>query len=200
MRERRLVKRYLALVNGEIREPEIWEDLLIREGELKITRVISGESPGLPAGAPPGAGRGAGGGPSGPETARAKPARTRVFPLTARSSCSLIALEIDTGRTHQIRAQAGFHGHPLTGDGKYGGGPRQGGLLLHSWSLEFPPCPDDGGPAAPDPAGGQTALQEQGMAVTAPLPELFRRRIRELFGETCLDYIDTNITAHRIIY
>ena len=42
-------------------------------------------------------------------------------------TCSLVAVELQTGRTHQIRAHATHLGHPLIGDHLYGGST---GLLL----------------------------------------------------------------------
>ena len=96
-------------------------------------------------------------------------ALTRVCPLAAVSgtgAVTLARLEIDTGRTHQIRVQAAARGHPLAGDGKYGGAPQRGGFLLHARSLELP---------------GQT-LPGLPRRLDAPLPEYFRKRIEELFG------------------
>ena len=56
----------------------------------------------------------------------------------ASNGITLILAEIETGRTHQIRAQAASRGHPLLGDKKYGGKKLRGGFLLHAWRLEFP--------------------------------------------------------------
>lgn len=49
-----------------------------------------------------------------------KPARTRYEVLDACGSCSLLRLELDTGRTHQIRVHMAHLGHPLIGDFLYG--------------------------------------------------------------------------------
>jgi 23S rRNA pseudouridine955/2504/2580 synthase len=155
MRERRLRKTYLALADGRIDGEEIWEEALVRDTVRGKTLAVTGDQPGVTAG-----------------RIRAKPARTRVFPLAFNSPYSLIALEIETGRTHQIRSQAAFHGHPLAGDRKYGGSFQRGGLLLHAFSLGFPAegCPPE--------------LEEfRGETVNAPLPEPFVRRIREIFGK-----------------
>jgi 23S rRNA pseudouridine955/2504/2580 synthase len=149
MREQRLRKTYLALADGHIETEELWEDALFRDTEKRKTLAISGE-----------------------QTSRGqtKPARTRVFPLAVHPEYSLITLEIETGRTHQIRAQAAFHGHPLAGDRKYGGSFQPGGLLLHAFSLGFPV-------EAPE----LEALC--GETISAPLPKPFLRRIREIFGK-----------------
>lgn len=50
----------------------------------------------------------------------AKTAVTNYRTLGVRDGVSLVECGLETGRTHQIRAQLAFHGHPLVGDGKYG--------------------------------------------------------------------------------
>jgi 23S rRNA pseudouridine955/2504/2580 synthase len=149
LRSRSIRKTYLALLDGWLDRDEIWEDALVRDRE-------KGKSF-----------------PADPGDDDAQEARTRVYPLAQSPEPvphTLARLEIDTGRTHQIRAQAAAHGHPLTGDRKYGGSEQRNGFLLHAWTLELPE---------------QAAQSLPGMTrrLTAPLPDNFRRRIRELFGE-----------------
>jgi len=59
--------------------------------------------------------------------------------IASGSDCSLVALQLETGRTHQIRVHMSYLGHPLVGDTLYGG---DGKLLshqaLHSEKLAFP--------------------------------------------------------------
>jgi len=47
-------------------------------------------------------------------------ALTRVRPIAAGDACSLLELELLTGRTHQIRVHLAHAGHPVLGDDKYG--------------------------------------------------------------------------------
>ena len=54
-------------------------------------------------------------GQTGPSRGEGKPPNLKGADLRA-----LVELELDTGRTHQIRAQFAAAGHPLLGDGKYG--------------------------------------------------------------------------------
>ena len=145
LRERKVTKQYLAIVEGVIGKAEVWQDELTRDHEKKKTFI---------------------------QTEQAKTALTKVTPLASDSCSTLILAEIETGRTHQIRAQAAAHGRPLLGDKKYGGktlgdikNQDDFGFLLHSWRMGFPET---------------TALPR---LIEAPLPERFRLKIRELFGE-----------------
>ena len=66
-----------------------------------------------------------------------KPARTRYETLWTDGARALLRLELDTGRTHQIRVHLAHLGHPLLGDFLYGTEdpdliPRP---ALHSWRL-----------------------------------------------------------------
>jgi 23S rRNA pseudouridine955/2504/2580 synthase len=45
---------------------------------------------------------------------------TRVRRLKAAADCSLLEVELLTGRTHQIRVHLAHAGHPILGDDKYG--------------------------------------------------------------------------------
>ena len=52
--------------------------------------------------------------------------------------CSLLLVELGTGRRHQIRVHLAAHGHPVVGDALYGAGSPVGeGLMLHAWREEF---------------------------------------------------------------
>jgi 23S rRNA pseudouridine955/2504/2580 synthase len=81
--------------------------------------------------------------------------------------CSLLELELGTGRMHQIRRHLADLGHPLLGDDKYGDFPLNKNLrktlalknlLLHASRLCIPAIP---------------ALIPGGLDITAPLPEYF---------------------------
>ncbi|MET3576492.1 RluA family pseudouridine synthase [Bhargavaea ullalensis] len=50
---------------------------------------------------------------------------------------SLISVELDTGRTHQIRVHLAHLGHPIIGDTLYGGRPAAGGYRLHAGRIAF---------------------------------------------------------------
>ena len=65
-------------------------------------------------------------------------ALTHYETLLANDKYSLVKVKIDTGRLHQIRAHFAHIGHPLLGDGMYGGDTtlisRQ---ALHCLSVSF---------------------------------------------------------------
>ena len=66
-------------------------------------------------------------------------ARLRYQLLSSEDECSLVQIELETGRKHQIRVQLAKIGHPILGDRKYGSKeifPK--GIALHSTSLELP--------------------------------------------------------------
>jgi 23S rRNA pseudouridine1911/1915/1917 synthase len=72
-----------------------------------------------------------------------KPALTRYRILAESASCSLLEVQILTGRTHQIRVHLASIHHPILGDSLYGGRPARMPFLpqrqlLHAWKLSFP--------------------------------------------------------------
>jgi len=106
-----MTKYYLALVKGSLTEPRILESLLERNHKTRVTT-------------------------SSPQ---GKASRTTLLPLIRAPGYTLVLCKLDTGRTHQIRAQAAEAGFPLAGDGRYGGGTFPGGFVLHAWTLFFAP-------------------------------------------------------------
>ena len=84
-----------------------------------------------------------------------KAARTRYETLWTDGACSLLRLELDTGRTHQIRVHMAYLGHPLAGDFLYGreAPERIPRPALHSWQVTF-----------------RHPITAQELTFTAPLP------------------------------
>jgi 23S rRNA pseudouridine1911/1915/1917 synthase len=78
-------------------------------------------------------------------TPEGKPSLSRFTVLARRGDTSLVAVDIDTGRPHQIRIHAAWAGHPLQGDPLYGPDgvrapgseavPGDLGYALHAWRL-----------------------------------------------------------------
>lgn len=73
-----------------------------------------------------------------PDGEQGKLALARVRPIARRPDATLLAVELLTGRTHQIRIQLASRGHPVLGDRKYGRRPHATHLLLHAWKLRLP--------------------------------------------------------------
>lgn len=64
-----------------------------------------------------------------------KSASLRYTTLAQSGDCSLVEVTLETGRTHQIRAQLSHAGHPLLGDGKYGS--REKGCTTALWAYKL---------------------------------------------------------------
>lgn len=116
MKEHSTVKRYLALVEGRMPAPEgvidapIGRDPRHRQRMALVSEVNGGRE-----------------------------ARTRFKALREIRGRSLVELQLETGRTHQIRVHLASVGHPVVGDSVYGRAqlplpPRQ---FLHATHLEF---------------------------------------------------------------
>lgn len=134
-REGLVRKLYLALVRGEPRPRAGEIDLPLRRGEGRAGR------------------------PKTAVAAAGKAARTRYRLLEHRRGVSLLEVELDGGRTHQIRAHLAAIGLPVLGDRRYGdrgpGFADRHRIALHAARLRFDhpvtqapldleaPCPRD---------------------------------------------------------
>ena len=75
-----------------------------------------------------------------------KPALSLLSPRAPGARCSLVDIEIRTGRTHQIRVHSAWLGHPVIGDDRYGdriinrwaSSQDLKRMCLHAVSIEFP--------------------------------------------------------------
>jgi 23S rRNA pseudouridine955/2504/2580 synthase len=70
-------------------------------------------------------------------------AKSRYKTLAKSNDCALVALYPETGRLHQLRAHMAMIGHPIAGDGKYGGLMSVGAveiptMMLHAYMLVMP--------------------------------------------------------------
>lgn len=100
-------KRYLALCEGELRERQTIDAPIARVGAIKFAVRENG-----------------------------KRSVTHLDPLDATPSGSLLAIVLETGRTHQIRVHLSAIGHPLAGDWLYG--ERNAARpMLHAAELEM---------------------------------------------------------------
>jgi len=94
---RTVMKLYWAVVEGDVRPEEgTWTDLLHKRHGMAQAIVV-----------PPGDPRG-------------KLAVLRYRVMDRRDGRSWLEIELETGRTHQIRVQAAARGYPVLGDRQYG--------------------------------------------------------------------------------
>jgi 23S rRNA pseudouridine1911/1915/1917 synthase len=104
---KRIRKRYLALCDGELGEKQTIDAPLGRIGAIKFGVRESGRR-----------------------------AVTHVEPMQFTARGSLVAVELETGRTHQIRVHLAAIGHPLAGDWLYGERSAER-PMLHAAELEM---------------------------------------------------------------
>jgi 23S rRNA pseudouridine1911/1915/1917 synthase len=116
MKQRRMVKRYLALVEGHMDVPEGEVEAPIgRDRRFRQRMAVVAEQAG------------------------GRAARTLFRVIAERHGRSLLELQLETGRTHQIRVHLAALRHPIVGDATYGRrqaplSPRQ---FLHASHLEL---------------------------------------------------------------
>lgn len=114
VRQRTLQKTYLAVVAGVVDPPE-WTltDWLQKDRHSNTVRVVeSGVS-------------------------QAKQAILHYERIAVHANKSLLRIQLETGRSHQIRVQLVHCGHPLLGDHKYGQALNLSGPALWSHQLQF---------------------------------------------------------------
>lgn len=110
IRSREIQKLYLCIVDG-IPEQNGYIEAYLTRGEKKVSVTDT-------------------------ETENSKNIKTRYNLIAQKDDMALIEVEIETGRTHQIRAQMAHIGHPLRGDRKYGS-KHSCPINLASYKLKF---------------------------------------------------------------
>src|SRR5688572_8176671 len=105
---KRIRKRYLAICDGELAEKQTVDAPIARIGAIKFGVRDEG-----------------------------KRAITHIAPLAVAPSGSLLSIDLETGRTHQIRVHLSAIGHPLAGDWLYGE-KSAGRPMLQAAELEMP--------------------------------------------------------------
>jgi 23S rRNA pseudouridine1911/1915/1917 synthase len=105
MRDRKMSKTYVAIVEGIVPEEGVLEHYLVH-GDFKAYIDPTG-----------------------------KKAVLRYRRLKVEGDRSLVEIDLETGRYHQIRAQFAAIGHPILGDRKYGSAKDYTQLPLHHKKL-----------------------------------------------------------------
>ncbi len=127
---KRIEKRYLAICEGQLGEPQTIDAPIARIGAIKFGVRDGG-----------------------------KDAITHVRPLSAAPQGSVLAIRLETGRTHQIRVHLAAIGHGLAGDWLYGE-KNAARPMLHAEQLEM-----------------THPLTNQVLRVAAPVPEDFQEEM-----------------------
>lgn len=162
LKQRTLHKYYLCIVAGKADKPRHLSGYLKKEESTNTVKVVSAE-----------------------EFKKQNLNReeydrieTELIPLLTTGGSTLAAIQLITGKTHQIRAHLASIGLPLLGDSKYG---TERGInisralhlkyqLLHAYLLQFPKL-----------TGALCEVSEK--IITVEPPVKFARAAEELFGK-----------------
>ena len=118
IKEREISKYYLCLVHGRPKkQSDTAEGFLEKDSDRNMVKIYDSPAPGRLS------------------------IKTKYTLLEHKKGISLLEIQLLTGRTHQIRVHMAYIGHPLAGDGVYGGKNAQraieGGQCLHARKIGF---------------------------------------------------------------
>ena len=133
-------KTYIALVRGIVKENEATIDMPIGRSNSDRKKMAVNKN--------------------------GKNAVTHIKVLKRYDKYTLLEINIETGRTHQIRVHLAHIGYPVIGDYIYSNGKNEFGIVgqcLHAKSLEF-----------------KHPITGKDMKLEAPLPEYFEKVLQEL--------------------
>jgi len=153
LRKGAIHKTYIALLEGELKSRSTWKEKMKRDFELRKSFVCGESAPDATANKPF-------------LKEESREAITEVIPLSCNGGLTLAVLRLGTGRTHQIRVQAAFHGYPLLGDSKYGGKRSEQPYYLHASELCFENKP----------------FPDVPLSLSAPFPAYFVKKIESCFS------------------
>lgn len=114
IQDRKVIKKYIALVRGTVPENEATIDMPIARSQKDRKKMTVDKN--------------------------GKEAVTHFKVLARYDKYTLLEMKIDTGRTHQIRVHMSYIGHPVIGDEVYSNGKNEFGVkgqMLHAKYLEF---------------------------------------------------------------
>lgn len=136
IRERRFDKQYLAVVHGLLEPPEaVWRDVLLKDSNSNLSFMVDSTVKG----------------------GKRSELSYRLLQYNSSGKMCLCAIDLITGRSHQIRVQFAGHGHALWGDHRYGTEADSRGqtdIALRSWQIKV-----------------KHPTQEEDMHFTAPWPQ-----------------------------
>ena len=107
IRNKKVEKRYIALVHGKVEESGVFKDYLSRDEKTNTTYVDK----------------------------NGKESILEYKLIDYKNDMSLVDINLITGRHHQIRVQFKSRNHPIYGDQKYG--IDKGGIQIHLWAYKL---------------------------------------------------------------
>lgn len=140
IKEHKVKKTYIALVRGVVKENEATIDMPIGRNKTDRKKMAVCKD--------------------------GKNAVTHIKVLKRWEHYTLLQVNIETGRTHQIRVHLSYIGYPIIGDYTYSNGKNEFGVVgqcLHAQKLEF-----------------KHPITNKIMELEAPLPEYFQEIIQKL--------------------
>ena len=143
IKDHKVKKTYIALVRGRIKENEATIDMPIGRSTKDRTKMAVSKN--------------------------GKNAITHIKVIERFKEYTLLEINIETGRTHQIRVHLSQIGYPIVGDYVYSNGKNPFGVegqMLHSEKLEF-----------------KHPITDKEMKLEAKLPEYFEKVLEELRKE-----------------
>ena len=116
VRNKKLKKTYIAVVDGEIKEKSgVLEDYLYKDERNNKSTVVN----------------------EGKKNAKLAKLEYEVLDFDEKRNLSTVKIKLYTGRHHQIRVQFANAGHSLYGDQKYGTRGKGKQIRLWAYELEF---------------------------------------------------------------
>ena len=140
IKEHKVKKTYIALVRGVVKEDEATIDMPIGRSKTDRKKMAVCKD--------------------------GKNAVTHIKVLKRWEHYTLLQVNIETGRTHQIRVHLSYIGYPIIGDYTYSNGKNEFGVVgqcLHAQKLEF-----------------KHPITNKIVELEAPLPEYFQEIIQKL--------------------
>jgi 23S rRNA pseudouridine955/2504/2580 synthase len=107
IRDNGVVKYYMTVVQGQVKEDEFTLRSFLKKEATRVQEYTASK-----------------------DGAKQAITHFKVVARNRQQNTTLLEARLETGRTHQLRVQLAAAGHPIVGDGKYGGEKAPGMLLF----------------------------------------------------------------------